>query len=60
MHLDNLAYRLMEEVRARPTYEKEDWLVLITSDHGGHGRRHGTQQMYDRMTFIACNQPIKG
>lgn len=60
MHLDNLAYRLMEEVRARPTYAEEDWLVLITSDHGGHARGHGTQQMYDRMTFIACNQPIKG
>ncbi len=60
MHLDNLAFRLMEEVRARPTYEEEDWLVLITSDHGGHGRGHGTQQMYDRMTFIASNKPVEG
>lgn len=60
MHLDNLAYRLMEEVRARPTYEEEDWLVLITSDHGGHARGHGTQQAFDRMTFIACNRPIEG
>lgn len=58
MRLDNVAYRLMEEVRARPTYSDEDWLVLITSDHGGHQRRHGTQMQYDRMTFIAVNKTI--
>ena len=56
--LDNVAYRLMEAVKSRPTYEKEDWLVMITSDHGGHDRRHGTQKPFDRMTFIASNKPI--
>ena len=33
---------MMEALRARPTYEEEDWLVLISTDHGrredgGHG-----------------------
>lgn len=56
--LDNLAYRLMQAVKARPTYENEDWLILITSDHGGHGRGHGTQKPDDRMTFIASNKTI--
>ncbi len=58
--LDNLAYRLAETVQARPTYAQEDWLILITSDHGGHDRGHGTQMQFDRMTFIAANQPILG
>lgn len=56
--LDHLAYRLIQTVQARPAYEQEDWLILITSDHGGHQRGHGTQSMFDRMTFIAVNQPI--
>lgn len=56
--LDNLAFRLLEAVKARPTYAEEDWLILITSDHGGHARGHGTQKPYDRMTFIASNKEI--
>ncbi len=56
--LDTVAYRLMEEVKSRPTYSEEDWLILITSDHGGHDRRHGTQKQTDRMTFIASNKAI--
>lgn len=58
LHLDNIAYSLLEAVKARPTYAEEDWLILITSDHGGHKHGHGTQQAYDRMTFIACNQKL--
>lgn len=56
--LDNIAYRLMEAVKTRSTYREEDWLIMITSDHGGHGLRHGTQKQFDRMTFIASNKPI--
>lgn len=56
--LDNVAYRLMETVKSRPTYAEEDWLIMITSDHGGHGLRHGTQKQFDRMTFIASNKPL--
>lgn len=56
--LDNVAYRLFEAVKARPTYANEDWLILITSDHGGHARGHGTQKPYDRMTFIASNKKL--
>lgn len=57
-NLDRIAYRLMEKVKARPTYAQEDWLFLITSDHGGHGFGHGTQKVEDRTTFIACNKKI--
>ncbi|MGN0572095.1 MAG: alkaline phosphatase family protein [Candidatus Fimenecus sp.] len=57
--LDAVAFHLLEAVKARPTYSEEDWLILITSDHGGHGRGHGTQKPYDRMTFIATNKKIE-
>lgn len=56
---DRYAKDLIEAVKARPTFAQEDWLLLITSDHGGHDTGHGTQSPYDRMTFIASNKPIK-
>lgn len=32
---DTQAGRVLEAMRARPTYGQEDWLVIVTSDHGG-------------------------
>lgn len=55
---DRFAFELMQHVEARPTYAREDWLFIITSDHGGHGRGHGTQKTEDRMTFLACNRKL--
>lgn len=56
--LDRCAYELIKHIESRPTYQQEDWLIIITSDHGGHGRGHGTQMTEDRMTFIACNKKL--
>jgi hypothetical protein len=40
---DTYAGQVLAAIRARPTYANEDWLVIVTSDHGGtidgtHGR----------------------
>lgn len=59
LRLDSVAYSLIEKVKSRETYENEDWLILITSDHGGHMLGHGSQKVFDRMTFIASNKEIK-
>lgn len=55
---DRFAYELIEHIESRPEYKDEEWLYIITSDHGGHGRGHGTQKTEDRMTFIAINKKI--
>lgn len=55
---DRYAYELMEHIKSRPEYPGEDWLLIGTSDHGGHGRGHGTQKTEDRMTFLACNRKL--
>ena len=28
-------------IRSRPTFKDEDWLVMVTADHGGYARSHG-------------------
>ena len=32
---------LLEAIESRPTREDEDWLILVTTDHGGSGTGHG-------------------
>lgn len=38
---DRHIQRLLEAIAARPTYDQEDWLVVVGSDHGGEGTGHG-------------------
>lgn len=32
---------VLAALRARPKYKSEDWLVVVTADHGGSGKGHG-------------------
>ncbi len=48
--------KLIEAVKARPSYDTEDWLILITSDHGGYVRGHGGDTLMERMMFIVTNK----
>lgn len=43
-------------IMARDTYDTEDWLIIITSDHGGIGTDHGDASIQERMTFIVANK----
>ena len=46
-----MALESINAIKARPTYETEDWLIIITSDHGGIKRNHGKESIQERMTF---------
>ncbi|MBR3588654.1 MAG: alkaline phosphatase family protein [Clostridia bacterium] len=53
---DVLAYRTLNAIEERETYESEDWLIIITSDHGGFKTGHGGPSIQERMTFIVTNK----
>lgn len=53
---DVLAYRTLNAIEERETYSTEDWLIIITSDHGGFGTGHGDSSIQERMTFIVTNK----
>jgi hypothetical protein len=38
---DSRVGALVAAVQARPTFASEDWLIIVTSDHGGSGTSHG-------------------
>lgn len=49
---------IIEAIENRPTYGSEDWLILITTDHGGIGKNHGGPSFEERITFIVSNREI--
>jgi hypothetical protein len=39
--IDSYIGQMLQAIRARPGFADEDWLVVITSDHGGYLGHHG-------------------
>ncbi len=53
---DAYGYEVIKAIEERETYETEDWLIIVTSDHGGIGTGHGGKSIQERMTFIVMNK----
>lgn len=53
---EKTACEIIAAIKSRPTYEKEDWMIIITSDHGGYNNWHGGPTMQERYTFIVSNK----
>lgn len=48
----------IETIKNRPNYANEDWLILISTDHGGIDSWHGGQSDRERITWISSNKPF--
>lgn len=53
---DALMYEVIKAVESRSNYENEDWLIILTADHGGIKTWHGEQNPECRTTFIVTNK----
>lgn len=53
---DAYGYEVIKAIEARETYDSEDWLIIVTSDHGGVGAGHGGPSIQERMTFVVTNK----
>ena len=49
---------LLDAIKSRPTYDEEDWMILVTPDHGGIGHAHGGPTLEERITFIVSNKEL--
>lgn len=53
---DRQVGQLIDAVRARPTYENEDWLILMSTDHGRcDDGGHGGQSLEERTIFYLAS-----
>ena len=55
---DKVGMEIISAIKNRPTFDSEDWLVLVTSDHGGIRCGHGGPSLQERITFIVSNKEI--
>jgi len=44
--------QLLEGIRRRNTYAREDWLILVSTDHGGSDKGHGKNIPEHRTIFV--------
>jgi len=59
--IDGQIGQMLEALRTRETYDTEDWLVVVTSDHGGMGNGHGGQSEEERtISLIASGESVLG
>lgn len=59
---DDQVARIWEAVKYREANFDEEWMVVVTTDHGrtenGHGHGHQTER--ERTTWISTNVPVNG
>ena len=55
---DAYLYTILKAVEQREEDYNEDWLVIVTADHGGSGRGHGLQIYEHRTIWVASNKSI--
>lgn len=48
---------ILEAITARPRADDEEWLVVVTTDHGGFARGHGGQRPSERRIFFIAHGP---
>lgn len=54
-HVDSHVGELVRAMRARCRFGDEDWLVLITTDHGGRGNSHGGDSEVERHVWLIAH-----
>lgn len=58
--IDKWVGAVMDDVKKRPTYADEDWLILLVTDHGGLGTSHGGNSNEERhIWWIASGNNVK-
>ncbi|MDR2266507.1 MAG: alkaline phosphatase family protein [Christensenellaceae bacterium] len=55
---ERVASKLIDIVNKRKTLDLEDWLIVITTDHGGVNRGHGGRTIMESTIFFASNKKI--
>ncbi|GAA3557239.1 alkaline phosphatase family protein [Snuella lapsa] len=46
---------VISSLKVRSNYDKEDWLILVSTDHGGFGTSHGGNSEEERTIFVIAS-----
>ncbi|MGY9053972.1 MAG: alkaline phosphatase family protein, partial [Rhodobacterales bacterium] len=53
--VDGYLYPIVQAILQRPNYSNEDWLILVTTDHGGLGFSHGGNSDDEQNVFVIAS-----
>ena len=53
--IDGLIGDVVQAINNRSTYNEEDWLILMTTDHGGIGTSHGGSSIEEENVFLLAS-----
>lgn len=57
--IDGYIGQLVSGIESRPTFANEDWLYVLTSDHGGTGSGHGANtDLHRTVPFIVSGDSV--
>lgn len=54
---DNYIGNILTALHNRPNYANEDWLIIVTPDHGGNSLGHGQATYEERNVFAIYSNP---
>lgn len=54
---DKLIGDMLHALASRKTFAEENWLVMVTADHGGLGKGHGGDSPQERTVFVIAHGP---
>ncbi len=54
-HVDSHVGELIRAMHLRPKFAEENWLVFITTDHGGRGNSHGGDSEAERSIWLVAH-----
>lgn len=49
---DGLVGEVLDAVSSRPNYANENWLIMVSTDHGGNDAGHGGNTLEEQQIFI--------
>ena len=52
VQFDRYVGDLMDAINSRPTREQEEWLIALSTDHGGYKTGHGGTTLQERNIFV--------
>ena len=53
--VDGYIFPIVQAIIQRPNYSNEDWLILVTTDHGGLNFSHGGNSLQEQNVFVIAS-----
>jgi len=54
-HVDTYVGQVLQAIESRPSYDQEEWFIMVSTDHGGVSITHGGNSTAEKTIFLIMN-----